>query len=357
MSMRSVLRRTSQALACATALGSGAALAHLTHAEAQSGTREWGPREPTTLTSSTRSHADRRMDSPSERATESGQELPLGMAPPPPDPFGEHLRDGMVMTGATRHRLLLFTFDDGPELRTTPTLLNTLDELGIKAVFFVNATRFDSDSPREVAQGELLKEILRRGHFLGNHTYHHPALTDLDHEGIADELRKNEDHIFRITGGRPVLARPPYGAFSPRVARSLSDLGYTTMLWNLATGDTMVRTADDVATTFERVLRRQEREKGEFGGIVLMHDTHGWSIEGFPRIVAGLRQRNCELLASGEELYDFVDDPSVFYRYRGDASTDTLVPAVEPDPTWLEARQATLREETARRCGAVATRE
>jgi hypothetical protein len=73
--------------------------------------------------------------------------------------------------------------------------------------------------------------------------------------------------------------------------------------------------------------------------------------------VAGLRQRNCELLASGEELYDFVDDPSVFYRYRGDASTDTLVPPVEPDPTWLEARQATLREETARRCGAVATRE
>ena len=126
MSMRSVLRRTSQALACATALGSGAALAHLTHAEAQSGTREWAPRQPITLTSSSRSRADRRMESPSQGATESGQELPLGVAPPPPDPFGEHLRDGMVMTGATRHRLLLFTFDDGPELRTTPTLLNTV---------------------------------------------------------------------------------------------------------------------------------------------------------------------------------------------------------------------------------------
>jgi len=357
MSMRSVLRRTSQALACATALGSGAALAHLTHAEAQSGTREWVTQRSATLTSGTRSRTPRRRDSAAQRPSPAASDLPLGVAPPPPDPFGDHLRDGMVMMGATRHRLLLFTFDDGPELRTTPTLLNTLDELGIKAVFFVNATRFDSDSEREVAQGELLREILRRGHFLGNHTYHHVELTDLDNEGIADELRKNEDHIFRITGGRPVLVRPPYGAFSPRVARTLSELGYTSMLWNLATGDTMVRTADEVAATFERVLRRQEREKGEYGGIVLMHDTHGWSIEGFPRIVAGLRQRNCELLANGEELYDFVDDPSVFYRYRGDAPTDALAPAVEPDPAWLEARQSALREETARRCGAVATRE
>lgn len=347
--MRSVLRRTSQVLACATALGSGAGLAHLTHADAQSGT-DWAPGRDRLLTATETPRAPRTPDF----TRESPANLPVGLAPPPPDPFGEHLRDGMVMTGATRHRMLLFTFDDGPELRTTPQLLDTLDELGIKAVFFVNATRFDSDSPREVAQGELLNEILRRGHFLGNHTYHHVQLTDVDNEGIAAEMRKNEDHIFRITGGRPVLARPPYGAFSPRVARTLNELGYTPMLWNLATGDTMVRTADEVATTFERVLRRQEREKGEYGGIVLMHDTHGWSIEGFPRIVAGLRQRNCELLAEGEELYDFVDDPSVFFQYRGEAEPDTFTPAVEPDPSWLEARQAALREETERRCSAVA---
>lgn len=352
--MRSVLRRTGQALACATALASGAGLAHLTHADAQSGT-DWAPGRDRLLTTTATPRAP--LTATVTLTDPSPSSLPEGLAPPPPDPFGEHLRNGLVMTGATRHRMLLFTFDDGPELRTTPTLLDTLDELGIKAVFFVNATRFDSDSPREVAQGELLNEILRRGHFLGNHTYHHVQLTDIDNEAIAAEMRKNEDHIFRITGGRPVLARPPYGAFSPRVARTLNELGYTSVLWNLSTGDTMVRTADDVAVTFERVLRRQEREKGEFGGIVLMHDTHGWSVEGFPRMVAGLRQRNCELLAAGEELYDFVDDPAVFFRYRGDADPETFAPAAEPDPSWLEARQAALREETERRCSAVATRE
>jgi hypothetical protein len=117
-----------------------------------------------------------------------------------------------------------------------------------------------------------------------------------------------------------------------------------------------VRTGDEVASTFLRVLRRQERENGEYGGIVLMHDTHGWSVDGLPRILSGIRQRNCELLANGEELYDFVQDPNVFFRYRGDASPDAVTPAVEPDAAWLEARQAPLRDETQRRCGAMASR-
>ena len=347
----------SQVLACATALGSGAGLAHLTHADAQH--RHTGPASMhalLTTTQGTARHSEPNSSEPTA-ATALVSSVPVGVAPPPPDPFGEHLRDGMVMTGATPHRLLLLTFDDGPDLRTTPTVLDTLDEYGIKAVFFVNATRFDSDHPRERAQRELLKEILRRGHFLGNHTYHHPELTDLDYDGIRSELVKNEEYIFEATGGRPVLVRPPYGAFSPRVARTLAELGYTPMLWNLSTGDTMVRTADEVASTFLRVLHRQERENGEYGGIVLMHDTHSWSVEGLPRILAGLRQRNCELAASGQELYDFADDPSVFFRYRGDASPETVAPPTRLDPAWLEARQSELRDETRLRCSAVATRE
>lgn len=356
MSKRSAVRRISQALACATALGSGAGLAHLTHADAQH--RHSGPAAMHAMLTSTAGTTHRPASASGAPAPASeAPSPPVGVAPPPPDPFGEHLRDGMVMTGATPHRLLLLTFDDGPELRTTPTVLDTLDEYGIKAVFFVNATRFDSDSPRERAQRELLKEILRRGHFLGNHTYHHPELTDLDYEGIRSELIKNEEYIFEATGGRPVLVRPPYGAFSPRVARTLAELGYTPMLWNLSTGDTMVRTADEVASTFLRVLHRQERENGEYGGIVLMHDTHSWSVEGLPRILAGLRQRNCELAASGQELYDFADDPSVFFRYRGDASPETVTPPTQLDPAWLEARQSVLREETLLRCGAVASRD
>ncbi|MCA9575306.1 MAG: polysaccharide deacetylase family protein [Polyangiales bacterium] len=355
MSKRSVVRRIGQALACATAVGSGAGLAHLTHADAQHGRGLQTHVAP--LLSSTRAPSPARPTIGQSPSAEDTDALPMGVLPPRPDPFGDHLRDGMVMTGATPHRLLLLTFDDGPEIRTTPTVLDTLDEYGIKAVFFVNATRFDSDHPRERAQRELLQEILRRGHFLGNHTYHHPPLTDLDNDQIRDELHKNEEFIFAITGGRPVLVRPPYGAFSPRVARTIAQLGYTPMLWNLSTGDTMVRTGDEVASTFLRVLRRQEREKGEYGGIVLMHDTHGWSVDGLPRILAGLRQRNCELAASGEELYDFVSDPSVFFRYRGDASPEEFTPSIEPDPAWLERRQAALREETGRRCQAVASRD
>jgi hypothetical protein len=122
----------SQVLACATALGSGAGLAHLTHADAQHAHR--GPVSTHALLTTTQGVAHRLASAESDpTVTSETASLPVGLAPPPPDPFGEHLRDGMVMTGATPHRLLLLTFDDGPELRTTPTVLDTLDEYGIKA--------------------------------------------------------------------------------------------------------------------------------------------------------------------------------------------------------------------------------
>jgi hypothetical protein len=72
--------------------------------------------------------------------------------------------------------------------------------------------------------------------------------------------------------------------------------------------------------------------------------------------VGWLRDRNCQLLEAGEELYDIVDDPTLFFVPRGDAEPGTLAPVARPDPTVIARRQAALRETTARRCGRLATR-
>ncbi|MFT5354238.1 MAG: peptidoglycan/xylan/chitin deacetylase (PgdA/CDA1 family) [Polyangiales bacterium] len=257
------------------------------------------------------------------------------------------------MTGGTPHRLIHFTFDDGPDRRTTPVLLNELDRLGIKATFFVTTGRMASVGSRAQAERALLQEIVRRGHRVGNHTVTHRQLPLLTPQEVRDEIQSASDLITEVTGIDTPLVRPPGGSRSPRIDAALASMGYTQVLWNIGSGDFQVRSADDVVDTFSRVLARREREHGERGGIVLMHDTHPWSVAALPRIVDRLKSRNCELLAAGEELFDIVDDPDLFYA-SGEEDPSALAGPAHPPAEYLAARQQTLRAQTARRCAAVA---
>lgn len=291
------------------------------------------------------------VDAPAYLADEPEPELEVDLGP-----FAEPLRDGMVMTGRTPHRLVLFTFDDGPDLRYTPGLLDQLDALGIRAVFFLTASRLAGSGRWADANREIARDIVRRGHIVGNHTLDHESLPMLDGAGITTQVRGADEIFERVLGGRTWLLRPPGGARSPRTDGVLSSYGYTQVMWNLGTGDAHVRTADDVVRTFRRVLERREREEGDRGGIVLLHDTHAWSVEAFPRIVSFLREQNCELLEQGEELYDIVDDPSFFFAPRGDDSPSAESPVAQPDPALVEARQERLRQSTRERCQRLAQR-
>lgn len=271
--------------------------------------------------------------------------------PRPHDPMGSNLAEGRVITGATPHRLILFTFDDGPDLRHTPRLLRTLDRLGIKAVFFLIADRIKPDTPWGRRQAELAREIARRGHLIGNHTLDHPQLPLLDNAAIQAQLRQSEQIFERVFGSRPWLIRPPGGARSARVDELVEQQGYTQMLWNLGTGDFQVRSPEDVVSTFESVFERRRQEHGEQGGIILLHDIHEWSVDALPQLVQTLRRRNCALLEAGEELFDIVDDPRVFFQPRSegdDPGTEAEPARLSPRALW--ARQARVRAEAERDC-------
>jgi peptidoglycan/xylan/chitin deacetylase (PgdA/CDA1 family) len=269
--------------------------------------------------------------------------------------LGEAYRNGKIITGSTPHRLILFTFDDGPDRRTTPLLLDRLDAEGIRAVFFLVASRMGPGTPLLRQQSAIAREIVRRGHLVGNHTVDHVQMPLLDDEAALAELEAAEAVFEGVLGGRPWLFRPPFGAHSQRIDQHLASRGYTTVLWNLGAGDHQVRSAEDVYQTWLRVFERRERENGDRGGIILLHDTYSWSVDAFQRIVSHLLARNCELLEQGEELYDFVDDVSFFYVPRGDAPAETEAPPARLPPEVLESRQHRLRELTAQRCGSIPT--
>jgi peptidoglycan/xylan/chitin deacetylase (PgdA/CDA1 family) len=212
-----------------------------------------------------------------------------------------------------------------------------------------------SDTPLLRQQASIAREIVRRGHLVGNHTVDHVQMPLLDDEAALAELRAAEAVFEEVLGGRPWIFRPPFGAHSQRIDQHLASRGYTTVLWNLGAGDHQVRSAEDVYQTWLRVFERRERENGDRGGIILLHDTYSWSVDAFQRIVSHLLARNCELLEQGEELYDFVDDISFFYFPRGDAPAETEAPPVRLPGEVLEARQQRLRELTAQRCGSIPT--
>jgi peptidoglycan/xylan/chitin deacetylase (PgdA/CDA1 family) len=257
------------------------------------------------------------------------------------------------MTGSTAQRLILFTFDDGPDRATTPLLLDRLDAAGVHAVFFLTGANLVGENVAQRRNQQIARDTVARGHFVASHGMNHrqlPLLSDLD---VSREIVDTERVFEAVLGARPWLFRPPGGAHSPRIDKLLAARGYTTMLWNLGAGDFQVRSAKDVHETWRKVFERREAQ-GERGGIVLLHDTYSWSVDAFQLIVRDLLDRNCALLESGQELYDFVDDPRIFFEARNGRDESALAGPATLEPARFAARQDSLREETRQRCGSLA---
>ena len=271
------------------------------------------------------------------------------------DGFLSTLKDGRIIRGATPHRLILFTFDDGPDRATTPKLLDRLDAMGIRAVFFLTGSNLRGINVAERKNQAIARDAIARGHWVASHGMNHrqlPLLTDVE---VMAEVVEVEKVFEQVLGQRPWLIRPPGGARSGRVDRLLANRGYTTVLWNLGAGDFQVNKAADVHATWRAVMERREAQ-GERGGIVLLHDTYSWSVDAFQLIVNDLLARNCELLAKGEELFDFVDDPALFFQARAEADASSEANPATLTAAVLESRQAKLREETRQRCASMASR-
>lgn len=223
-------------------------------------------------------------------------------------PFGKGCEGQPGVLGTTEKPLFLFTFDDGPSPDYTPEILNLLDEYGVKALFFVVGSNFAEQTPWALRRREILKDIVSRGHTLGNHSMSHKQLPLLSGDELMQEVSRVDDVLIEIFGERSVLMRPPGGSVSPRIDAWLTERGYTSVLWNILTGDAEVDTASKMFRVFNRLMEKKDGS----GGIVLLHDTHAWSVEGARMILEWFRAENCRRLKSGEVLLDIVSEITPF---------------------------------------------
>jgi peptidoglycan-N-acetylglucosamine deacetylase len=161
---------------------------------------------------------------------------------------------------------LALTFDDGPNPRWTPRLLDTLARHQARATFFMLGRFAKSESA-------LVRQIADAGHLIGNHSWNHPNLARSPSRLIREELVRTSDTLAEILG-RPIrFFRPPYGARRPFVLGTARELGMTPVTWNAMTSDWIDPSAEHIAAELAKKIERNQRA-GRASNIVLHDGGH-----------------------------------------------------------------------------------
>lgn len=116
------------------------------------------------------------------------------------------------------------TFDDGPNGNCTPALLDLLDKEHVPATFFLVGKHAE-------AEPSVVLDIVKRGHFIGNHTYSHADLVQMDLNAIRREIVGCQKSLQRL-GITPTLFRPPWGRYNLAIERVATDNGMRLALWD-----------------------------------------------------------------------------------------------------------------------------
>jgi peptidoglycan/xylan/chitin deacetylase (PgdA/CDA1 family) len=173
------------------------------------------------------------------------------------------------------------TFDDGPDPASTRPLLDLLARHGVKAAFFVVGEQAEEHP-------DLIREILARGHEIGNHSHTHDLFLMLRSSAtLRREISFCQEALGR-QGVRPLVFRPPLGITNPRLPGALRKIGLTAVCFGC-------RPLDFGNRRVRGLARRVLREVGS-GDVVLLHDRapsaglEPW-LQEIEAILVGLRAR------------------------------------------------------------------
>jgi peptidoglycan-N-acetylglucosamine deacetylase len=171
--------------------------------------------------------------------------------------------------------LLALTFDDGPNPRYTPRVLEVLDRYRAKATFFCVGQNL-------IRYPEIAQAICDRGHEIGNHSMTHAEFASIDYRQIEAEL----DSPLRILGkdGQPWIAqsayfRPPKGIINAKVLRYCIARKQRIVYWNRDPKDYEASSAQQIVDCFAH-------SGPDAGDIVLLHDKTPHTVEALDELLA-----------------------------------------------------------------------
>ncbi|GAA2151928.1 polysaccharide deacetylase family protein [Kitasatospora kazusensis] len=179
-------------------------------------------------------------------------------------PVRRTLCRGLAGYGTRTHVAL--TFDDGPDPRSTPRFLDTLDALEVRATFFLLGSMLER-AP------ELGRELVGRGHEVAVHGWDHRPPWWPDPARDLAELRRATEAVTDLCGVRPLWYRPPYGVLTSGLLRAARRSRLRTVLW---TGWGRDWTAHATPASVHATLRPHLRG----GATLLLHDSDCTSAPG-----------------------------------------------------------------------------
>lgn len=258
-------------------------------------------------------------------------------APIPRAPLRERTSGGRGPSGlenlAGTPREIVLTFDDGPDMRTTPPVLAELRRRNLKAIFFVAGRRLVAGGKRGRIQRELVRQMVRDGHLVGSHTIHHVHLCDRP-DRIDAELDGNDRIIEDVTGIRPPLFRTPFGDRCAALDAALAQRGLVDFGWTIDPQDWRLPPPEQVVAYVKAKLARLPGK-----ATVLLHDTRWPGVRALPAILDFIEAEN-RRAARGRARPIHVRDYSVLFppRARPTTGVEPVASAILQDalilPRW-----------------------
>jgi peptidoglycan/xylan/chitin deacetylase (PgdA/CDA1 family) len=171
----------------------------------------------------------------------------------------------------TSDKKIALTFDDGPAVNFTPSLLDVLTKYNINATFFCIGNRIGGNE-------NIISDVMARGHIIGNHSHSHHYLFDFfSRNKMQKDLSKMDNAVQNLFGKRPLMFRPPYGVTTPAMKRVMINGNYTAVGWNIRSLDTVIKNEEKL---FQRVTKAIKP-----GSIILFHDTSETTLNVLPGII------------------------------------------------------------------------
>ena len=204
-------------------------------------------------------------------------------------------------------KVIALTFDDGPSPKNTAQILEILKKNNIKATFFM-VGQMVKYFP------QVAKQVAADGHVIGNHTWHHWYF-QMDGATASSEIDRTADIIYKTTGEKTTLFRPPGGFLNNGLAQYARNEKYAVMMWSEQSGDAE-RRSPQVPMLVKNVLKQAKP-----GAIVLLHDGGGnrsKSVKALPEMIAGLKAQG----------YRFVTIPQLLEMQAQEESAVTAVSSV-----------------------------
>ncbi|MCI8836483.1 MAG: polysaccharide deacetylase family protein [Hungatella sp.] len=193
----------------------------------------------------------------------------------------------MVRPGEQKEeKYIALTFDDGPHRLYTPRLLDGLKKRGVHATFFLIGQNIEGNE-------DIIRRMKEEGHLIGNHSQNHMQLTTEQTEEACDQINWTNEKIRSITGQMPVYVRPPFGSWSDDLE---SIVPMKVVLWSVDPLDWKTQNKDRIV--------RHIVSHAEDGGIILLHDVYGTSVEAALEVIDTLSAEGYNFVTVDELLID-----------------------------------------------------